>query len=279
MIQQLSKEHGSKNKLCKFFNIQRSSYYYRIKTKDLVDPKREELKRLAVEFHQAGRGSAGARSIASELTAGGNKVGRYKARSLMNEAGISSTQLRKHKYKIAKTESKIAPNLLKRKFNTKKKNIFWTGDVTYIWAGTSWMYLAIVMDLFTRKIIGFACSNSPYSNLTYSALRMAFEGRGRPKTVTFHSDQGCHYTSLQFRKLLEKYQITQSMSRRGNCWDNAPTERFFRSFKTEWMPKKCYASYAEAKQDTLDYIITYYNSVRRHSYNNYLSPNEAELIA
>ncbi|WP_019628927.1 integrase core domain-containing protein, partial [Moritella marina] len=94
-----------------------------------------------------------------------------------------------------------------------------------------------------------------------------------------HSDQGCHYTSLQFRQALWKYQITQSMSRRGNCWDNAPMERFFRSFKTEWMPKECYNTFAEAERDTLKYILQHYNTKRGHSYNNYLSPVIMEAAA
>ncbi|WP_019628991.1 integrase core domain-containing protein, partial [Moritella marina] len=100
-----------------------------------------------------------------------------------------------------------------------------------------------------------------------------------PKNVMFHSDQGCHYTSLQFRQALWKYQITQSMSRRGNCWDNAPMERFFRSFKTEWMPKECYNTFAEAERDTLKYILQHYNTKRGHSYNNYLSPVIMEAAA
>ncbi len=279
MIRQLSREHGRTNKLCEIFNVQRSSYYYRLSHKDLVDDERELLKQLAVDIHTDSRGAAGARTIAGELSQAGHNVGRYKAKNLMIEADISSKQAKKHKYKIAKKESKIAPNLLNRQFNVDAKNTYWCGDVTYIWAGTQWMYLAAVMDLFKRKIVGWACYDSPDSNLTSAALRMAFESRERPKNVTFHSDQGCHYTSFQFRQTLWRYQIKQSMSRRGNCWDNAPMERFFRSFKTEWMPKACYSSFKEAEKDTLDYIITHYNSRRGHSYNNYLSPNEAERRA
>ena len=267
------------NKLCEIFNVQRSSYYYRLSHKDIVDDERESLKALAVEIHTDSRGAAGARTIAGQLSQAGYNVGRYKAKSLMIEAKISSKQEKKHKYKNAEKESKIAPNLLKRQFNVEAKNSYWCGDVTYIWAGTQWMYLAVVMDLFKRKIVGWACSDSPDTNLTCAALRMAYESRGRPKNVIFHSDQGCHYTSLQFRQTLWVYRIKQSMSRRGNCWDNAPMERFFRSFKTEWMPKACYSSFNEAEKDTLDYILTHYNSRRGHSYNNYLSPNEAEKIA
>jgi putative transposase len=278
MIQTLSREHKKVKPLCQLFNINTSSYYYRINHKDIVNPERERLKHLAVGIHTASRGSAGQRTIAGQLTQAGEKVGRHKAKNLMNEANIESKQPNKPKYKVAEEESKIAPNLLQREFNVDAPNKVWCGDVTYIWAGTKWLYLAVVMDLFARKIIGWACSSSPDSELTCAALRMAFESRGRPSDVMFHSDQGCHYTSVRFRQQLWRYQITQSMSRRGNCWDNAPMERFFRSFKVEWMPKEYYSSYAEAEQDTVKYIMSHYNIARGHSYNNYLSPVAAENL-
>ena len=193
----------------------------------------------------------------------------------MKEAGIVSKQQKRHRYRIAEHESVIAPNHLARKFNVGKANEVWCGDVTYVWSGNSWLYLAVVMDLYKRKIIGWSCSLSPDSELTISALRMAYESRGRPSKVMFHSDQGCHYTSKSFRQQLWRYQIKQSMSRRGNCWDNAPMERFFRSFKSEWMPKEFYETYSQAEKDIASYI-QYYNYRRGHSYNNYLAPAIAE---
>jgi len=275
LIQVLSREHGKVKPLCKLFNVCPGSYYYRINHRDKVDPERERLKHKAIAIHRTSRGSAGARTISGQLTQAGDKVGRYKARRLMREANISSKQPHKHKYKIAEDESKIAPNLLKREFCVNAPNKVWCGDVTYIWAGTQWLYLAVVMDLYARRIIGWACSDSPDSELTCAALQMAYESRGKPEGVMFHSDQGCHYTSKKYRQRLWRYKIIQSMSRRGNCWDNAPMERFFRSFKTEWMPKKYYRSYDEAETDVLQYIIAHYNSVRGHSYNDY---NEAEKL-
>ena len=242
----------------------------------MINPERERLKQKAIDIHTSSRGAAGARTIAGQLTQANEPVGRYKAASLMKEANIKSKQPNKPKYKIAEDESKIAPNSLQREFNVKAPNEVWCGDVTYIWAGTKWLYLAVVLDLYARKVVGWSCSDSPDSNLTCAALRIAFESRGKPKNVMFHSDQGCHYTSLKYRQQLWQYQIKQSMSRRGNCWDNAPMERFFRSFKTEWMPKEHYTSYDEAESDVYKYIVNHYNTVRGHSYNNYLSPNAAE---
>ena len=265
--------------MCDVFRVARSSYHYRVTHKDKINPERERLKKRVLEIHAEGREAPGSRSIAGQLNQEGESVGRAKIVNIMKEAGIKSKQPGKYKHKDTGGESKIAPNLLKRKFNVSQPNQMWCGDVTYIWAGDQWLYLAVVMDLYKRKIIGWACSDSPNTDLTCAALRVAYESRGKPKGVTFHSDQGCHYTSFQYRENLSLYGITQSMSRRGNCWDNAPMERFFRSFKVEWMPKYGYGSYDEAEHDTLSYILQYYNIKRGHSYNNYLSPIAAENAA
>src|SRR5690606_25156684 len=131
------------------------------------------------------------------------------------------------------------------------------GDVTYIWIGTRWAYLAVVLDLFARRPIGWALSLSPDSELTRRALTMAFEARGKPIGVMFHSDQGCHYTSRTYRQLLWRYRLDQSMSRRGNCWDNAPMERFFRSLKTEWVPTFGYRNFKEAEFSITSYVLGY----------------------
>jgi putative transposase len=279
LIEVLSREQNIVKQLCCLFGIPRSSYHYHLKHRNSVSPEREKLTEQAVEIHRNSRGAAGARTIAGQLNQSGENVGRYKAASLMKEAGLVSTQPRKHRYKIAENESKIAPNLLKRKFNVEGKNQAWCGDVTYVWSGTQWLYLAVVMDLYARKIVGWACSDSPNTDLTCAALRMAFESLGRPKLLLFHSDQGCHYTSLQYRQMLWKYQIPQSMSRRGNCWDNAVMERFFRSYKTEWMPKHGYNNFNEAKHDVMKYILQHYNTKRGHSYNNYMTPTATEMAA
>jgi putative transposase len=132
------------------------------------------------------------------------------------------------------------------------------------------------MDLFARKAIGWAISHSPNSQLTSDALSMAFESRGRPENIMFHSDQGMHYTSLKFRQILWRFQIKQSMSRRGNCWDNSPMERFFRSLKSEWVPQNGCSSIHEAKLDIINYIIGYYSQVRPHRYNQGTTANVAE---
>ncbi|SQP82512.1 GTP-binding protein [Escherichia coli] len=142
--------------------------------------------------------------------------------------------------------------------------------------GKRWAYLAVVLDLFARKPVGWAMSFSPDSRLTMKALEMAWETRGKPVGVMFHSDQGSHYTSRQFRQLLWRYRIRQSMSRRGNCWDNSPMERFFRSLKNEWVPATGYVSFSDAAHAITDYIVGYYSALRPHEYNGGLPPNESE---
>lgn len=254
--------------------MHRSSYRYRQQQRGTVDVERARLTEKVVAIHTASRGAAGARTISGQLQQEGESVGRYKVTRLMAEVKITSKQP-SHKYKKATQESVITENHLMREFSVMQANTVWCGDVTYIWSGQQWLYLAVVLDLYKRKIIGWACSTSPDSQLTVQALRMAYESRGRPKNVMFHSDQGCHYTSKVFREQLWRYQIKQSMSRRGNCWDNAPMERFFRSYKTEWMPKNGYDTFVCAERDVAAYL-RYYNFERGHSYNNYLSPTAAE---
>lgn len=227
-------------------------------------------------IHAESNGSAGARTIAQIATTRGLVLSRYRVTGFMKRLGLVSCQLPKHAYRRENKEHVRIKNHLDREFDVQIPNEVWCGDVTYIWAGNRWCYLAIVMDLFSRKPIGWALSHSPNSALTGKALSMAFELRGKPAGVMFHSDQGCHYTSRQYRQLLWRYQIKQSMSRRGNCWDNAPMERFFRSFKTEWMPATGYQSFVEAKFAVTNYITGYYSRVRPHRHNGGLPPNESE---
>ncbi len=154
-------------------------------------------------------------------------MSRYVAGKRMSELGLVSRQTTKHRYKTNGTEHVAASNVLNREFSVSAPNKVWCGDITYIWTGKRWSYLAVILDLYAREVVGWAMSDSPDSELTTKALRLAYEARGKPNDLMFHSDQGCHYTSLRFRQVLWRLQIKQSMSRRGNCWDNAPMERFF----------------------------------------------------
>lgn len=262
--------------LCEVFEVHRSSYKYWAKRSKTTNPKRLNEQVMVKSIFAQSNGSAGARTIAKIATKRGMPLSRYRAGRLMKACELESRQQPRHRYKKAVQDHVEIPNHLNRNFAVAAPDQVWCGDVTYIWTGTRWAYLAIVMDLFARKPIGWAMSFSPDSDLTRDALTMAFESRGRRKGVMFHADQGCHYTSQQFRQLLWRYQIKQSMSRRGNCWDNSPMERFFRSLKSEWVPTMGYQSLTQAKRDIVDYIIGYYSQVRPHRHNDGLSPNCAE---
>lgn len=266
--------------LCTAFGVHRSSFkYWKIRDK-LPLTEQLLLEEKVRDAHEKSGGSAGARTISSIITNDDSDMTltRYRSSKLMKRLGLVSCQLPRHSYKKATQEHVAIPNLLNRQFDVTAPNKVWCGDVTYIWTGSRWAYLAVVIDLYSRKPIGWALSNSPDSELTMKALTMAYELRGRPKGVMFHSDQGSHYTSRKFRQRLWRYKIKQSMSRRGNCWDNSPMERFFRSLKTEWVPTTGYRSFHEAKIEITKYIIGYYSQVRPHQHNAGLSPNESERL-
>ncbi|HFV1340020.1 TPA: IS3 family transposase [Escherichia coli] len=262
--------------LCSALEIHRSSYRYWRKRRDTVNPARV---RLCSEIRRAwnqSRGSAGARTLAEMLTQNGVPMSRYRAGRLMKYLNLSSCQPGKHQYKNACQEHTSLPNLLERQFAVPEPDRVWCGDITYLWAGNRWCYLAVVMDLFARRVIGWSLSAHADTALISSALRMTYETRGQPRDVVFHSDQGSQYTGLKYQQLLWRCRINQSVSRRGNCWDNSPMERFFRSLKTEWVPTNGYAGKDEARQQINDYILNYYNSVRPHHYNGGLTPEESE---
>lgn len=277
MINELGEQYGV-NDCCRVLGISRSSFYAWRQRQGKVNPKREKLKAVLVKHHKESRESAGSRTLAKELQAKGHRVGRHMARSLMREAGVASRQRRPHKYKSSGVEALVAPHVLKRKFDVTAINEVWCGDVTYIKVGKRWLYFAAVLDLFARRIVGWSFSMISDANLTCEALRMAVELRGRPRDVLFHSDQGCQYTSHKFRNELLAHGHRQSMSRKGECWDNAPMERFFGSLKSEWVPETGYSSEHEARADVQRYV-TRYNNTRPHSYNDYRSPVAMEKLA
>ncbi len=250
-------------------------YRYRQRSK-VIDRNRLELRSRVNTLFRQSRSSAGSRSIMEMLHTEGITIGRYKVRRLMQEAGLICKQPGPHAYKQATVERPDIPNHLDRQFKPTEPDKVWCGDITYIWAGNRWVYLAVVLDLYTRRVVGWALSNRADANLVVKALEMAYQQRGKPADVMFHSDQGSQYGSRIFRQRLWRYRIKQSMSRRGNCWDNAPMERLFRSLKTEWIPALGYLSEPEARKDISDYLMGYYNWERPHQYNDGLPPAVAE---
>lgn len=172
----------------------------------------------------------------------------------------------------------IAPNLLDRKFAATGPNQKWAADFTYVWTSEGWLFVAVVLDLYSRRVVGWSMQPTMTAQLVMNALLMAIFRRGRPQAVLHHSDQGTQYTSEDFQRLLESHGIVCSMSRRGNCWDNAAMESFFSTLKTERLSRKNYRTRDELRADVFDYIERFYNQKRRHSTIGYISPVQFENL-
>ncbi|HEJ4862775.1 TPA: IS3 family transposase [Pseudomonas aeruginosa] len=275
LIDQLS-EQESVEVVCSAFDVARSCYYVHRLRRRRVDARRVALRSQVNQLFSQSRGSAGSRSILGMLREEGVTIGRFRVRRLMRELGLVSKQPGSHAYKQATVERLDIPNRLNREFATEHPNQVWCGDITYVWAQGRWHYLAAVLDLHTRRVIGWAFSAKPDAELVIKALDMAYEQRGRPQQVLFHSDQGSQYASRLFRQRLWRYRMQQSMSRRGNCWDNSPMERLFRSLKSEWVPSTGYLTAQEAQRDISHYLMHRYNWIRPHQFNDGLPPAVAE---
>ncbi|EPJ8785756.1 IS3-like element IS222 family transposase [Pseudomonas aeruginosa] len=275
LIDQLS-EQESVEVVCSAFDVARSCYYVHRLRRRRVDARRVALRSQVNQLFSQSRGSAGSRSILGMLREEGVTIGRFRVRRLMRELGLVSKQPGSHAYKQATVERPDIPNRLNREFATEHPNQVWCGDITYVWAQGRWHYLAAVLDLHTRRVMGWAFSAKPDAELVIKALDMAYEQRGKPQQVLFHSDQGSQYASRLFRQRLWRYRMQQSMSRRGNCWDNSPMERLFRSLKSEWVPSTGYLTAQEAQRDISHYLMHRYNWIRPHQFNDGLPPAVAE---
>lgn len=219
----------------------------------------------------------GKRRMLSELLDMGFKLGIDKVRRWMKRLNLIAKRPKQHRYPSGGTPSVIAPNKLNRQFNPKEINRYWSGDITFIRTQQGWLYLAIVMDLCSRRVISWAFSDKPNSELTARALRLATQKRKTTGNIVFHSDQGCQYTSDYFQRTLQENGIESSMSRRGNCLDNAVTERFFRSLKSERINYRRYETRSQAMADIIDYIEPFYNQKRKHYKLGNISPAQYEM--
>ena len=259
--------------------VQRSGYYKYVKKLTLHKEDRSvklitEIKALS----RLSRNSYGSRQIAKNLQAKGYNVGRHRARTLMRKAGIECKQRRR--YRVI-TQSKhslsIADNVLNRRFEVAELNRAWVADITYLWTNEGWLYIAAVLDLFSRRVIGWAMADHMKENLVCNALQMAV-GRRKPASgLIHHSDRGVQYASNKYQVTLKGMGIIVSMSRKGNCWDNAVMERFFGSLKSERTDKTKYLTRRAAMSDIVDYIEVFYNSQRLHSTLGYVTPLQYEL--
>jgi transposase InsO family protein len=266
--------------MCEVLDVCRSGYYaWKSRGKSARQREYDLLIPVAQEAHRLSKGTYGSRRIAEEIEAHGTPCGRTKAATVMKLAAVAAKQ--KKKFKVT-TDSKhnfpIAPNLLNREFTVNEPDKCYVADITYIWTNEGWLYLAVVLDLFSRQVVGWSLKSRMDRSLVMDALRMAFWRRKPAKGLIFHSDRGSQYCSLDFQKMLKVYGMISSMSRKGNCWDNAVAESFFGSLKTERIFFANYKTKEDARKDITDYIEMFYNSRRRHSYLGYISPRAFEEI-
>ena len=257
--------------ICRNLKLQRSGYYRRSGQKP-IDAEEVMLKAKVQQIHHEMHATYGSRRMCAELNAQGYLLGRYKVRRVMKSLSLKAKRPKQHRYPTIGQVSSIAPNTLNRQFKPTQSNSHWTGDITYIRTSQGWLYLAIVLDLYSRRVVGWAFSGQPNSELSSRALQLAVQHRRPAQPLLFHTDQGVQYSSDQFQRSLRMHGITASMSRRGNCLDNAVTERFFRSLKTERVNTRQYKTRQEAMEDIADYIEPFYNRIRRHSTLGNLSP-------
>ena len=258
--------------------VARSGYYSWSKgTKSQRQQEYECMIPIVQDAHAQSRGTYGSRRIAAEVVSHGYPCGRYKARTLMNLADVAAKQKRKFKVTTdSKHDLPVAPNLLDREFEVQEADRVYVSDITYIWTQEGWLYLAVVIDLFSRQVVGWSMNNRMKTDLIINALTMARWRRQPGAGVLFHSDRGSQYCSKKFQKELKAHGMISSMSRKGNCWDNAVAESFFGSLKTERVFFANYKTRDGAKRDIVDYIEMFYNSRRRHSYLGYVSPKQFE---
>jgi len=275
----------SVNRLRDLVKISRSSYHRWCASANKRKLDSEEEAQLTVlvkrSFYES-RETYGVPRVWRDLLRQGVSCSRRQIGGIMRKNKLISVYVRKKKKFVVTTDSaktkKPAPNLLKRNFQAKSVNEKWVGDVTYILTDEGWLYLAVVLDLFSRKVIGYALGARNDARLACAAHKMAVLRRGSPQFLIYHSDRGSVYDSNDFKTLLAQNNITPSMSRKGDCWDNAVAESFFDSLKVELVHRQKYRLKISAMSSIFEWIESFYNAKRMHSTLNYCSPNEFELI-
>lgn len=261
-------------RMSQVFGVTRSGYYQFV---NAVPSKRAQANQQLTEkirtLFEAHRCTYGSPRLQAELKAQGEAVSRKRVARLMKIAGLTAKMNRQFKVTTQQNpQAQAAPNLLKQSFTTVKPNQVWVSDITYIRTQEGWLYVAIVLDLFSRRIVGLAMDTRMKTDLVMSAVNQAITHRQPSQGLIHHSDRGSQYTSEYFQKLLKTKGITSSMSSTGCCYDNAVAESFFHTLKTEHVYFENYRTREQAKMSIFDYVETFYNRIRRHSTLNYLSP-------
>ena len=276
LVEQLHKKAVPVGRLCRVLGVSRSGYYGCRQRAKLAPKACLVSTQLKAEFAASGK-VYGSRRLSAVLCAQGLRIGRHRVRRLMREHGLRPLWRRKF---VHTTDSghalPISANVLARRFNPSGPNQAWVSDITYIRTRSGWLYLAVVLDLYARKVVGWAMAPTMHAELVCAALQLAIAQRQPTPGLIVHSDRGSQYASALHQALLARHSLVGSMSRKGNCWDNAVMERFFLSLKTERVWQRDYANHADAMTDIADYIVGFYNSVRLHSKLGNLPPNAFE---
>jgi len=270
--------------MCRLLNVKRSGYYHYKNIGIAIEAKKQQetiaLREAIKQEFIASRKYSGARRLKSKLDSKGLLVSRTRIVRLMRQIDLKVKT--KRKFRLTTTDSEhclpVAPNLLNREFKAKAPNQKYVGDITYIATTQGWLYLATVIDLFSKKVVGWSIDTHMKTTLVNNALTMALKSRTPKAGLLWHTDQGAQYASREHRALLEKYNITQSMSRKGNCWDNAVAESFFATLKLEYRANSSLPTQKEAREQLFEYIEVFYNRQRLHSSNGNISPSEYERL-
>jgi len=264
--------------LCRVLRVSRSGFYAWLRRKPSHrDLKDEQLRPKIMEAFKKGRGTYGSPRVKRDLVDQGYEIGRRRVARLMRDLGLQGVCPRKFRRTTDSNHSNsIAPNVLSRDFTAKNPNEKWVTDITYIWTAEGWLYLAAVMDLYSRRIVGWSTADHMETSLCVEALSMALKSRTNVRGVIHHSDRGSQYASDQYRKALASNGIECSMSRRGNCWDNAVAESFFGTIKNELIYRQPWIDRESARDAISEYIEVFYNRIRQHSTIGYVSPAKFE---
>jgi transposase InsO family protein len=275
------KANHSVRDLCRNLRVSRSGFYaWRSRPESQRRLEDRRLTQVIRTAHRESRCTYGSPRLHAAFHELGERVSRKRIARLMREAGLEA---RRHRRFKRTTDSNhphpIAPNILDRQFMADRQNLWWVGDITYVWTDEGWLYLAVLLDVFSRRVVGWSMASTITRQLALDALQMALDGRAPGPELGHHSDRGSQYASNDYRNRLKANGITCSMSRRGNGWDNALSESFFGSLKIGCVDRQRFATRAQARAAIFDYIEVFYNRQRRHSTLGNISPAEFELRA
>nr|WP_235868139.1 IS3 family transposase [Paremcibacter congregatus] len=266
--------------LCRFMKVSRSSYYHWLEVPIGQRAQQDQvLTKDIKDIFKSSRQTYGTRRIKEELILKNKFIGRKRIGRLMKEADLRCKTRRKFRVTTDSNHThKISPNLLERRFDVDQMNQYWVGDITYVATKKGWLYLATVIDLYSRNVVGWSMATHMRASLVNDAFLMAVWKRKPAHGLVWHTDRGSQYASDSHRAILKDHGVIQSMSRKGNCWDNAVAESFFHTLKTELVHQQQFENQEEANDAIFEYIEVFYNQNRIHSANNYLSPIEYENI-